>query len=436
MTSFVTQCPHCRTSFRVSRAQLAAAHGVVRCGACMEMFNAARYLHGDDLAQNVAVDTAAPTPLAVREAAQPHPQPPAKPQAEDSTLWIHDDLDLDSLDLDEELAKLERQELELSREFLELEPQPGESLRPYDNDQPTADDEAWAEQLLSAENDQATAPTPRAATTEEQPFPAEPDPGETELHFIPVTRENPAPPSPLARPRGSLTEHLDSQSSRKRVEPAFGSIDEPDDGLPQTDPAADAAPDLQRQSSQLRRDRDDPLFELDDEPLQLDWEARRRPWGRWLAWGALNLIALLTLGGQYVAYNFDELARQDEYRPWLAQICPSLGCELPPKVDISQIKSSNLVVRSHPDFAGALVVDAIIYNRAAFAQPFPLLEIRFADINRQTLASRTFKPGEYLSGELAGQREMPSQIPIHIALDILDPGAEAVNYNLSFRSPE
>ena len=93
-------------------------------------------------------------------------------------------------------------------------------------------------------------------------------------------------------------------------------------------------------------------------------------------------------------------------------------------------------MRSHPVFAGALVVDAIIYNRASFAQPFPLLEIRFDDINGKMLARRTFKPGEYLSGELAGQREMPSQIPIHIALDILDPGAKAVNYSLSFRSPE
>ncbi|MDH0098680.1 zinc-ribbon domain-containing protein, partial [Pseudomonas sp. GD04158] len=38
--SHVTQCPHCRTSFRVSQAQLAAAHGAVRCGACLHVFNA------------------------------------------------------------------------------------------------------------------------------------------------------------------------------------------------------------------------------------------------------------------------------------------------------------------------------------------------------------------------------------------------------------
>ena len=85
---------------------------------------------------------------------------------------------------------------------------------------------------------------------------------------------------------------------------------------------------------------------------------------------------------------------------------------------------------------GALVVDAIIYNRASFSQPFPLLELRFADLNGQLLASRRFKPGEYLGGELAGQAEMPPQTPIHVSLEILDPGAKAVNYSLSFHSPE
>jgi hypothetical protein len=31
---------------------------------------------------------------------------------------------------------------------------------------------------------------------------------------------------------------------------------------------------------------------------------------------------------------------------------------------------------------------------------------------------------------------MPPQTPIHISLDILDPGTHAVNYSLSFHSPE
>jgi hypothetical protein len=112
------------------------------------------------------------------------------------------------------------------------------------------------------------------------------------------------------------------------------------------------------------------------------------------------------LAGQYIAYHFDELARQDQYRPWFQQLCPQIGCTVPSKVDIAK-SSSNLVVRSHPEFNGALVVDAIIYNRAPFSQPFPLLELRFADLNGHLIASRRFKPGEYLSGDLEGMAKCP-----------------------------
>ncbi|WP_288650887.1 MJ0042-type zinc finger domain-containing protein, partial [Pseudomonas sp. UBA5568] len=42
--SFVTQCPHCQTSFRVTHHQLSVARGVVRCGQCLQVFNAAKQL--------------------------------------------------------------------------------------------------------------------------------------------------------------------------------------------------------------------------------------------------------------------------------------------------------------------------------------------------------------------------------------------------------
>ncbi len=42
--SHVTRCPHCDTSFRVTDAQLEAAAGSVRCGACLQVFAARDYL--------------------------------------------------------------------------------------------------------------------------------------------------------------------------------------------------------------------------------------------------------------------------------------------------------------------------------------------------------------------------------------------------------
>ncbi|MGH8353954.1 MAG: MJ0042-type zinc finger domain-containing protein, partial [Pseudomonas sp.] len=114
--SFVTQCPHCQTSFRVSRAQLGAAHGAVRCGACLHLFNATQHLLGEQPATPKPAGAPPPrpsTPAAAPAAAKT--APPGKPPSD--TLWIHDDLDLDSLDLDEELAKLEEREIQPSKSF-------------------------------------------------------------------------------------------------------------------------------------------------------------------------------------------------------------------------------------------------------------------------------------------------------------------------------
>jgi len=40
MDFYVTRCPECQTAFRMTPAQLAAADGKVRCGACLTVFNA------------------------------------------------------------------------------------------------------------------------------------------------------------------------------------------------------------------------------------------------------------------------------------------------------------------------------------------------------------------------------------------------------------
>ena len=103
-----------------------------------------------------------------------------------------------------------------------------------------------------------------------------------------------------------------------------------------------------------------------------------------------------------------------------------------PKTDIKKIKSHNLIVRSHPTTPKALIIDAIIVNKAGFDQDFPNIALYFSDINNRTIAQRLISPREYLSDELFNWQTMPSEQPIHISLEILDPGKEAVNYTLKF----
>ncbi|MDG9924554.1 MULTISPECIES: DUF3426 domain-containing protein [unclassified Pseudomonas] len=467
--SFVTQCPHCRTSFRISRAQLGAAHGAVRCGACMRVFNAAQQLLVDQnrvsKPTTPAPAAATPPPAPARPAApaeqpsaaqpprpapaaaptpsqpaavppapapvptQPSPAPAAEKKSVD-TLWIHDDLDLDSLDLDEELAKLEEQEMQLSREFLAMgnAAQNNEHLL-HGDEEDNRHDESWAESLIKDEPPRKPEALQTARPRVEPP--AEP-------HYQPQPSPEPIPaPAPAIRAEAPRKAKPIEEPESERDEPVLGDLSADEDAEEIGDGdygiAAEPAAKSARSEPGLR---DNGLLDLNDDPLQLDWQQPKKPWGRWIGWGLLNLIAAAALATQYVIYHFEELARQDQYRPWFETLCPEIGCTLPSKVDISQVRSTNLVVRSHPQYMDALMVDAILYNRAPFAQPFPLLELRFADLNGQLIASSRFRPSEYLSGELAGQDEMPPQTPIHISLEIKDPGAKAVNYSLSFHSPE
>lgn len=419
--SFVTQCPHCQTSFRVSHAQLSVARGVVRCGSCLQVFNAAKQLleqhAGKEAVTPVAPLISEPPPIS-----EPAPvEPPAivetpEPRAISQKQWSAAELDLDSLDLDEELARLEQREIQPTTEF----GRPREDALSARRDSHEPEDTTWPDSLFSEPADE------RAPEVEDEPEAIEPEPirperTEPSLSLEPVDLDD-EPPIPQLR----LHDPIDPNARRERL----SASDDVDDELPLIEPVRKKR---ERVESSVRAEA---LQDLTDDPLQLDWQKRRSPWGRRLLWLLLIVLAAAGLGGQYIAYHFDELARQDQYRPWFQQLCPQVGCTVPSKVDIAKIKSSNLVVRSHPEFSGALVVDAIIYNRAPFSQPFPLLELRFADLNGHLIASRRFKPGEYLNGDLEGMAEMPPQTPIHIALDILDPGPKAVNYSLSFHSPE
>ncbi len=502
--TFITQCPHCQTSFRVKPAQLEVARGAVRCGACLKVFKAAQHKVGDSGVSPstpaskapAAAPTAAPKPVtvpspSVSAPAAPRPtapapsastvpaQPSAKPAATpsvppaspstaavqlastaaparapstpaatspqapvkpskpepdlDDSLLIHDDLDLSDLDLDEEIAKLEAQELSISQEFLSLSsaPTPAKQLL-GDEVNESDDDERWAEALLKAEEDRqeptfgSTPSGIRQVKTPSTPHKVAAKEAVERLQADQVDQLFASKaPTGVRKPKND-TLHAERDDSA-----AHDDVEEITLTTPAVSPSKVAStrhePSLKSKS----------LYEeLDDEPLQLDWRKPKRRWGRAVFWALLNVTAAAALLGQYAWYNFEALSRQDVWRPWLEQACPHLGCELPARIDPSLIKSSNLVVRSHPEFSGALVVDAILYNRADYAQPFPMLELRFADINNQLLANRRFKPNEYLGGELAGAQSMPPQTPIHISLDILDPGSKAVNYSLSFSAPE
>jgi hypothetical protein len=152
--------------------------------------------------------------------------------------------------------------------------------------------------------------------------------------------------------------------------------------------------------------------------------------GAWL--GVLGLLGLLAL--QVLWFQRGALAGDARWRePWLrvcAAVAPVLDCGLPDYVNLGEIRTRDLVVRSHPTAQRALVVDAVIANEGRYPQPFPDLALEFTDISGTPVAGRRFKPFEYLAGEMAGLRDIPAHTEVRLAIEIVDPGEAAIGYAL------
>ena len=153
----------------------------------------------------------------------------------------------------------------------------------------------------------------------------------------------------------------------------------------------------------------------DDEPLPdfLEEEAPRARFS--FAWGFAALLALAALLGQLAYHYRTEIATLlPQTRAFLAEGCRLLDCELrlPRRPDLLSIESSDLQADNRRE--SVIVLNAVIRNRAPFAQEHPALELTLTDAADKALVRRVLRPAEYM--QAAGQQLAPG----------IGPGAEAV----------
>lgn len=328
MTDCVSRCPNCDTSFKVTDAQLAAAAGAVRCGACLQIFVASDYF----------VDA-------------PVDDLPSRIDEEDP-------IEAEDVPIEEPTA-----------DQLEHQVEAQDSLE--DTDLPTG--------------------------TEGGSSPSE------ESEEVPLSEFDPAPvfePTSFAE-QTSIAEPASILAPTSGEDSISGA--EISAGL---EGIASSAPD-----------------ELVGEFVPTS----NRQTGRWLAG---SIVLSLVLGLQYCWFNKDVLAVDTRFRPYFLYLCNVTNCELPDFLDAETLSTTDLVIRTHPSINNGLVVDAILRNEAAYRQRFPSLKLRFADLNGNTLAQRTFSPDLYLAGELAGMQYIPAVTEVRLSLDIVDPGPKAVSYSM------
>lgn len=414
-----TQCPKCQTRFRVTDEQLGVAKGKVRCGNCMSVFNAIEHqvLPG-------AAGAAAPVNNTGQKAA------PSEPTTGEDDFIFADNPEEDATEGHYAGARLTFSEEELSDSFRSIDQRSQPEFHDSDDEPDTThSDESWAEAML---RDVDTPPT--AARTEPEPQ-SEPEPK--------AATEAPAAPDTLAAVSPPDTEGTPSSPPRAeelRVEPfgdAPGEAPLPDDAdIPERDDPA------REDSGFYLDDNDDyldrpvhttsPFNDLRREPVSVDSGSGGRL--RAALWTVIVLVLLGVLVAQVTLFQFDRLSAIPELRPFYEKGCELAGCKLEPLVNVDAIQSRKLVVRTNPEDRSRLLVDAVIINRADFEQPFPAIALTFSNLNGDVVAQSIFTPEEYLAGDAKQLAVMPKDTPVRIAIDIRDPGRDAVNYNLSFRA--
>lgn len=379
-SSLQTQCPKCRTRFRVTDEQLGIAKGKVRCGHCMDVFNAVEHQVGKTPAQSMPP-------------AGPAPEKPASSFTSDTTeeeFLFADNPEEDAAEGRYAGTKLTFSDDELSDSFRSFDDRDSSLPDEADDEHAENVDESWAEAIL----DEDSAP------------------------------EKPAP-GPEARPEPEPVSEIEAKSPESEFQQE----------KPFSDPESPL--ELETQGREQEPEQAEPFSattqfgDLRHDPVSVS--GHNKSWLRTLLWLIVVLGLVGALIAQIVWFQFDRLSAIPELRPFYEQGCEIAGCELKPLVNIDAIQSRKLVVRTDPENRSQLIVDAVIINRADFQQPFPAIALTFSNLNGDVVAQSIFTPAEYLAGEADELNTMPVETPVRIAISIRDPGRDAVNYNIVFQ---
>ncbi len=449
---YLTKCPHCGSTFKIDNQLLAAAGGHVRCGSCMAVFNAKEQLFPqEDLSYGPPRTTRQESSFIDRfgkqtdKTGQPEQMPNQSPAWETNLIDEKIISDTDDIVFEDD-PEQDRQDKnysghakkdplgdDLSADFLELDSRrdqdtgknPNKTIAVTEKTQP--DDESWARKILEEElgsSEIVAEPVTYDQTSSED------EPGGNHVPSTDIALPDAANAASetlihrqtaLAYAQSDYTASdytpLRNKSTRHTSETITAPVHSiSENNFIAADPSASYS---QYQTLQF-------------DPIEAR-SGRRYTVVKKLLVGLLFLLLIAAIIGQFAWLHRAKLSLYPELRPAYTKACELLDCTLPDMVDLTKIKSQNLVVRSHPVTKNALLIDAVIVNKASFAQPFPDLELYFSDLNNNVVTKRTFTPGEYLVGEAAEYTMMPTMRPVHLAIEVKDPGSQAVNYSLDFQ---
>ena len=425
MTALLTQCPYCQTTFRVSTAQMNAAHGLVRCGSCLGVFSAStneirirtpdgylvEEIDATDNMQQSSESETADTRAATAELhdedepADDEPDNEVHGAASNEPSPWHDDPvitlgDMRLHELEDESGDTEAANGtdEYADEQQREEEYPDETPEEYEEERAQEHEEEHEE-----EHEQQHA---------EEYADNVDDDTQDDDQLDEYSEPEPAPVAP-SRVHASTVEAITAAPEKYNLHHRLSAL--ADDEF---DPV-----------------NNDQLDTLDSLPVTITHGSYLR---NQLVHSALVLLCLLLLFALPLPWLYakrDTLATHPRFAFMAPFTCKLFSCTPSASLDLGSIYSQQLLVRSHPRYQDALEVSFIFHNDATLPRPFPLVELAFSDLSNNLLANRLFKPEEYLPAELRQLSEMPAQSTVQVTLELQDPGKEAVNYTVKLHPP-
>jgi hypothetical protein len=178
-----------------------------------------------------------------------------------------------------------------------------------------------------------------------------------------------------------------------------------------------------------------PPFEVPDDlpPLEPDSDPdfalapeRRRPGPLAILSCMLLVVALLAQAAWH--YRIELLQRV----PRLATLCLAWQCPAAVIAAPAQFRVVARDLRAAPQATGALRLNLRLRNDAAFAQPYPVIQLALLDNRGHVVQRGHLQPADYLPATPAANATVASGASLGIAVDIADPGPRASGFVVDF----
>jgi predicted Zn finger-like uncharacterized protein len=390
--ALATICPHCNTTFRVASDQLKLRGGIVRCGACNEVFDG----------------NAALVDLGAAALPAPANAPPVTPAGEDAPAVSAPEPSA-SAAFDAEVAAID------AKHTAEVEEEPIYTLD-FDT---TFDPFGILPKSVQAEPESAPAPNPEPAPEPGTPsIDADPVSGlqvDEEILALPILDDELEPPDVPSAPEPG-PDALHARAASMDFQPPLlmraSATAEPALARPPSPmPPVDAAKSARRDAARKRKAEAQAVApgaaapaavvaepepgEHEPEFVKISRRKQRTGGTRRLVLAAGSGLLVLALAAQGVVTFRNVLAaRYPQSKALLQGACAVLGCkvELPAQIDALSVETGELQSLE----ANTFTYTTLVRNQASLVQAWPHLELTLIDANEKPLVRRVFTPAEYL----------------------------------------